>query len=281
MNIKLLLYLFFGISLFSCSLFESDNNDEVVARVGDKILLKEDLKNLISSTNQEDSLSIVNSYIDNWVKEQLLLQKALQNLDDSQSDFEEQLENYKNSLIIFAYENQLIKQKLDTNVSFQDIKSYYKENKTNFELKREIAQLKFVKILNTAPKLDSVKYWLFEEGTNNGYSLNEYCAQFAIKCHLDSSMWLDNSTLFLALKNAGDSTLKFETKMGESIISDSLNTIIMTVFDKKKIGEYSPISYVKDQIKSILINKRKIELISTVKKEIYEEATLKKRYEIY
>ena len=270
----LILFLFFG-----CSLIESNPDEEVLAKVGDQYLVKKDLVNLVpSGSEQEDSIAIIKNYIENWVREQLLLKKALQNLDEEEYNFQEQLENYKNSLIIFTYENQLIKQKLDTNISSTEIRAYYTENKDNFELREDLFQLRFVQMLNTAPSKDSVEYWLFEALENVNVQLSEYCTQFALGCHLDSSMWIEKSTLVEYIAQSND---ELALARGKNTIQDSLKTSVIQLYNQKNSGSIAPISYVSDQIKSILINKRKIELIQTVKSQIYEDATLKRKYEVY
>tara|TARA_B100000508_G_C11416208_1_gene255892 strand:+ start:184 stop:1023 length:840 start_codon:yes stop_codon:yes gene_type:complete len=276
---KSILFSFLISLFFGCSFLESDPDEDAIARVGDQYLLKRNLSNLVPIESEKgDSTAIVKNYIDNWVREQLLLQKAQQNLDEEEYNFQEQLENYRNSLIIFAYENQLIKQKLDTNVSDAEIREYYKENKDNFELREELYQLRFVQLLNTAPSKDSVEFWLFEAKENVNAQLNEYCTQFALGCHLDSSFWIEKSTL-VQLIDLSHATLSLN--FGKNRIQDSIKTSVIQLYGLKSSGSIAPISYVSDQIKSILINRRKIELIQSVKAQIYEDATLKRKYEVY
>lgn len=278
---KIALFVLLAISFFGCSLIESNPEEDVLARVGDHYLLKGELENLVPlETEVEDSITLVKNFIDSWIREELLLQKALQNLDEDQYNFQEQLENYKNSLVIFAYENQLIKQKLDTNVSDREIANYYAENKDNFELREDVFQIRFVQMLNTAPAKDSVSYWLFDEPYNADNQLNEYCTQFAIGCHLDTSIWIERSTLNQSI---GEESMAntVNLNLGKNTIEDSLKTSIIQLYNRRLNGTIAPISYVSDQIKSILINKRKIELIQSVKAQIYEDATLKGKYEVY
>ena len=78
----------FVITISSCSLIEKDNEEQIVARVEDKQLLLSDLDNLVpEGIAKEDSLLIVTNFIQNWVKENLILQKAELNLKQNQKDF--------------------------------------------------------------------------------------------------------------------------------------------------------------------------------------------------
>ena len=57
---------------------KSSPSDEVkVARVFDKYLYLKDIRELVpAGTNKEDSVMLVKNFIDNWLKKNLVLQKA-------------------------------------------------------------------------------------------------------------------------------------------------------------------------------------------------------------
>lgn len=278
---KLLLSILLCVVFFSsCSWLSSKDKKEAIASVGDEYLYLEDIEPIVVNLPKEDSATKVNSYIDSWVKEQLLLQKAMENLTEQQVNFDKQLKNYKNSLLIYTFENELIKQKLDTLVTDRELRSYYTSNLSNFKLTEEVLQVKFVKFINSAPKQDSVNYWLFnDENEEAEQKLTEYCTQFASNCHLDTSIWVSFTKIKEIVQLPADKNLYLSN--GKNEFSDSLQTSLLLVYQKKEEGETAPFSFVKSQLKSILLNKRKIQLIAKVKDEIFEDATLNEEYEIY
>lgn len=262
----------------ACKLFNNEEGENALARVGEEYLYLEDIDGL-ATANDEDSAQIVKSYIDNWVKEQLLLRKAIQNLPDNQVNFEKQLENYRRSLIIYAYEKQLLRQKLDTLITPDQIEVYYRNNKESFELREDIVQIRMVMMRNSAPNQDSVKLWLFGRDSSQVARLVDYCTGFADKCVLDTAEWVS-----LNLLNSYLPERKFSLQsisLGKNIIEDSLKTVVIDVFDKMGRGERSPVSFVTDQIKSILKNQRRLKLLAEVRKQIFEDASLKNMYEVY
>jgi len=276
----LFFYVIVVIGFSSCELFEPKDDREVIARVGDNYLYEEDVEDLKVEDDSAGTAVLIQKYIDNWVKEQLLLKKALQNLSEEQVDFEAQLNNYKNSLLIYAYENLLVKQKLDTNISKTQLKAYYKNNEQNFKLKEQLIKGKLVQLLNSAPMQDSLNLWIFHEGDKYTRQLNEYCTQFTMNCHLDTSEWIPFSTI----RNLLPLTYQVEQidiNLGKNVLSDTMQTTVINVMNQRFPGQLAPLSYVSDQIKSIIRNKRKLQLLSKAREEIYEEATLKKQYEIY
>ena len=118
-----------------------------MAKVYDDYLYESDIKGLVSSgTLPKDSLVITRSFIESWVRQRLIIQQAEKNLTSAQMDFTKQLENYKNSLTIYAYENALIQQKLDTLITEEETENYYDANQQNFLLKDNIVQVQYVKL---------------------------------------------------------------------------------------------------------------------------------------
>lgn len=267
--------------LSSCSLFEQGDDNAFIASVGDDYLLLSEIDEITIDQSSEDSAQIASTYIDNWIKEKLLLQTALLNLKESDVNFEKQLENYRNSLLIYAYENELIKQKLDTVVTETQLKRYYSNNQQNFELRQDLLKARVFKYLNSAPKQDSLVYWLKSGSEKYDLKLSEYCAQFAIRCDYDTANWIALTTIKSLLpKQYNRSDFNYQ-KREINIYQDTIETLIVEVIDERVTGKIAPIAFVKNQIVEIIRNRRRLELISRVKEEIFEEATLKKEYEIF
>lgn len=265
----------------ACGFFSGNSNEEVIARVGDHYLTEEMLYESISLKGVDDSSTLIENYIDSWVKEQLLIQKAMQNLSTDEVNFEKQLESYRNSLIIYTYENKLVEQKLDTSVSDADVDQYYQENKSNFDLNERLYKGRYIKLINTAPRQDSLKYWLFSNLSDFNLNLADYCTQFASNCQLDTNQWIPISTFATIFPSKSSTELIEDLSLGVNIISDSTTTLLLDLKAIINAGEAAPVEYVKGQIKGIIRNKRRLKLIANAKQEIYEEATLKKKYDVY
>ena len=99
----------------SCTKLETRNKEKSLARVMEKNLYPSDIRDIFPrNVSPEDSLLIQQNYVDEWVKKQLILQKAELNLTEEQKDVRQQIEEYRSSLLIYKYEQNLILQKLDT-----------------------------------------------------------------------------------------------------------------------------------------------------------------------
>ena len=97
----------------SCSLLDSNNHEDPVARVFEQYLYPSDISDAIpTGTSIQDSIILAKRYVDNWVKDQLMLHRAEQALTEEQKDFEKQIAEYHRSLVIFSYRQKLLQQKL-------------------------------------------------------------------------------------------------------------------------------------------------------------------------
>ena len=113
-NKTILFPVFFCITM-SCNEFIPDN-EEVIARVGSKYLYKNDLINELSNyTNNTDSLIKLKSLIDDWARNELLIQQAKLNFsEDDIFKLEVLVDNYRKDLYANTYINWAISKSLDT-----------------------------------------------------------------------------------------------------------------------------------------------------------------------
>ena len=133
----------------SCQNFRNGNDDRVVATVYDKALHQSDLQGIMyEGISTNDSIVKAKAFIDNWIRRQLLIHQAENNINKSELDFSKEIEEYRNSLIIYKYEEMLIEQKLDTVISEAEIARYVRDNKAD-EMSKET--IRFI-ILNMRKK---------------------------------------------------------------------------------------------------------------------------------
>src|ERR1043165_2158528 len=189
---KQLVFAACALLLFSCGPGKDADKDKVVvARADKEYLYLDDLKDLVPpGTPAKDSAELMRKYIETWIRESLVIQKAEANLAEEQKNVEKQLKDYRNSLITYAYEKELVKQKLDTIVSDAEIEEYYNNNQADFELKDNIIKVIYVKVDKKAPGIDKLKKWYRSDNMKDREQLASYCHQFAANFFLDDSSWL-------------------------------------------------------------------------------------------
>ena len=274
------LSLFFLILISSCGNSSTDSKEKSIARVGDSYLYPSDIKD-ISLKSKEDSVEIVKKYINNWIHETLLLQHAEKNLTEDKKKFDKRVEDYRKSLVTYQYESELVKQKLDTIVSDDEIGKYYEENKSNFELKDNIIKVIYVKVNKKAPKLEKVKEWYKSNDVKDKDALASYCHQYAENFFLDENNWLlfDDVLKEIPMKLYDKEQFLQNNRTIETQDSTFYYFANIKGFMIKK--GTSPLSFEKEDIRNIILNKRKVELIKKMREDIYNEAEQNKSFEIY
>ena len=143
----------------SCKYFKNTGDDSgIIARVNKKYLYVSDLRKVLpKKLSKSDSTQYAQNYINNWIRQQLMLEKAESNLSKDQKDFQILIDEYRNSLLLFTYEKELVRQKLDTVVTLAQIEKYYNENQEQFKLKYNIINVRYVRVPVKAPDLAKLK----------------------------------------------------------------------------------------------------------------------------
>lgn len=260
----------------------SNQDGTILARVHDSYLFATDLENVIpENTNPHDSIVLVKNYVSNWVQTNLMAQQAQKNLTDEQLDFSQQLEDYRNSLIIYSYERELINQNLDTIVSESEIENYYSTHLGDFELKESIAKVLYA-IFEEDPVLETE----FEQTFNLPDtllldSLESFCETHAQSYFLDTANWIIFSELQELVPIEDYSRDLFLKGQRFFSIAKSNNIYMLRFVDFKIKDDTSPLAFKHDDIQNIIVNKRKMVLVKKVRNDIYYKALQNNEFEIY
>jgi hypothetical protein len=266
--------------LSSCSFFER-TDDILLARVGDSYLYKSDLDSYKNSGfSNTDSLAFVEQYIQNWAKEELLLEKALLNINQEELEIEKRIEDYRRSLLIHAYEQRLIQQSLDTLIQQQSLNSYYNQHSDDYVLAEKIVKVMFVKASNMAPKLDSLQEWVFDKDSIEADKIEAYCHQYAKRFYYNADEWLTWSDFKNVIPSEFDISI-LETQKNTMSLKDSLDVYLIRLYERQEQGEIAPIEYVQEEIKSILLNQQKLKTIDRIQSKLLEDAKQLKQFEVY
>ncbi|HUM45456.1 MAG TPA: hypothetical protein PLD84_00915 [Chitinophagales bacterium] len=275
-----LLLLLFG----SCSYFGSSDKEEIpVARVYDKYLYQTELEGIgRGAARPEDSIQVVKNYVDSWIRHNLMLRYAQDNLPEEEKVLNEQLRDYRESLLIYLYEKELLNDKLDTVVQEQDIVQYYSDHKETFELKQSIAQVKYIMLrMDARVKLDSVRIWMRKTTPDNYPKLRGFCNEYAVRYSITDSVWYNKDELAAFLPVGKFNADNAQLNRSYLEIPDSGYAYLMKFEDFRIKGSDAPINFVREEITSIILNKRKLSFISTIHKSIYDEALKKNNFETF
>ena len=269
----------------ACRLIGNQPEVEVIALAYDKYLYRSELAGVVpDGVSTADSLEITQQYIDNWVRQQVLLHHAQGNLPKDKMDFEKQLENYRNSLIIYEYESELIRQKLDTIVSDEEIRTFYNENESNFQLRENIVRVSYVKIprgYENSPQAKKAKQYLMSSKSGDMEKLIELCDKSTISCRPDDENWIVFNDLMRELPLEIYDQENFLKNRSFHETGDSLFIYLIRFNDYKTMESTSPLSLEVNRIRNMILNMRKQKLINRMQEEVFQEALKNKEFEIF
>lgn len=256
--------------------------DEPVAQVGNHYLYASDIANMLpDNASKQDSILLADDYINKWIKQQLIIQKANENLTDKQKDVSKQLEEYRNSLIIYRYKNELLKQRMDTLVSAAQIEEYYNQHKQTFKLDRSIVKAVFIKMPSDIAEPNLIKQMLDDTSEEGRNELRDYCMQYAKNFEIALDNWIDiqvlNRNLPETINNADD----FLTGNAIKEMYDSNYYYLVSVQDYILANDLAPLEFVENNIKNLILNQRKIEFLKELENNIYTEGERQKKFKIY
>lgn len=248
-------------------------SDPVVARAFDDELLWSDLRAVVPmGIPAGDSTDIADRFIANWLREQVIIHQAEANLADGQKDFEAQLAEYRKGLLIYAYEEALVRQKLDTVVSSEDVRAYYDTNQADFALKETIVRFRWAKV-NEADRRTRkrLEQWFLSGQAGDMGELERWLAERGQSFFNDASnTWTPLSVLSARVPEgpwAGGSLVD-----GRSVVQHEAGTYFVDILEHRSLNTPAPIELVVPDIRAIIINKRKLRLIADMREDLYREA---------
>ncbi len=268
----------------SCQYFQPKQvePERIIAKVGDKVLSEKNLLALTpSNLSLQDSSKYAEKFVSDWIKKQLMIQKAEESIDFNEAQIQRKVLDYQYALMVHELEERYIDTNLNKDVSEQEITSYYNEKSENFILRQNLAKCVYFKIPNKAPQVwrlrralrnypaDTVKVW-------------EYASEHAIKAFTEDSVWIkfDDVLLETPLKDISNKT-QFLKSNSSVEVSDEDFIYFLKIFDYKLVGEVTPLEFIRENVKDIILNKRKIALKKDLEKKIYDEAVQNNAFEIY
>lgn len=263
MKQKLFVLIINIVILTSCSYIEKQieqyENDDIVAIVEDKYLYKDDINNLVpQGTNSTDSAAIIESYIQRWATNALMLKNAERNV-SNQVEINKMVEDYRQRLIIHNYQQEMVNQKIDIPTD-EEALEFYNTHKESFILEDVIVKGASITLPNNI-KTDKIQN-KFKKLNDNLEDIEKYALQYAT----DYVLFIEN---WMPINNVIDEKTINITKIGQYEHKDSLHTTFISITDYMNIGEIAPFEFIKEDVKHVLYDQQKMDYLNNFGKELY------------
>jgi hypothetical protein len=269
------LIFFLPFVFFSCS---NNSNSKVLASVYNIDLKESDVLDKMP-VNIEDSAFFTSSYIDKWIRRQILLHHANINIRDKSERIQEAVKRYEESLIINDYQQQLLNQKFDTLVELDEVLNYYEINKKKYSLNKNVFKGRFIIVDKFAPNIKRL-YKIFR--SNNLEDINEltnYCILYSKEYYLNDSSWIYFDQIKKKLP-ADITSNNYLLNTRFDVFEDEKLLYLLEIRNYKFKGDLSPFEIEKEKIKSLILNRKKIKYLDQLENDLIINAKALKKIKI-
>ena len=256
--------------------------DAVVARVGEHRLMRSELAAYIpAGVSSEDSLALAQSYIKSWAEELIFLDMAEKHLSAEEKDVTKDLEDYRRTLLKYRYEERYINDRLDTLISDEAVRNYYREHMDKFLLDRPLLKVRYMIIPADSRSLKTIRELMSSDDAMDAIAADSLAFTAALRYVDSSDAWMD--AIILARELGTDEVSMMSALRNRTIEfkgDDGLLRVAYVV-DMVQKGSPAPLDYCEERIKDVLLSARKHELVGGLERDLLNDALAKGKFVIY
>jgi hypothetical protein len=267
----------------SCDFIKKTDGSNPVARFNENYLYEDDINDLVSEdTSKQDSILLIQNFINRWATQQLFVDGAKLNLsEEKQAAFDKLVVQYKNDLYSKAYIEALVKRSIDIAVSIDEAEAYYTNNKEVFKLNEELIKFRYIHLDENIINYANIRKQFRRYNKIDKKILDSISIQFK-SYSFNDSIWIKLTQVIKKIPAVNSENKNQLLKKSNFVqLKDSLGVYLMQINDVLVRNDTAPLEYVKPTIDQIVINKRKLELIKELEKDITKDAIKNKQFEIY
>ena len=256
--------------------------DAVVARVGEHRLMRSELTAFIpAGVSSEDSLALAQSYIKSWAEDLIFLDMAEKHLSAEEKDVTKDLEDYRRTLLKYRYEERYINDRLDTLISDEAVRNYYREHMDKFRLDRPLLKVRYMIIPADSRSLKTIRELMSSDDAMDAIAADSLAFTAALRYVDSSDAWMD--AIILARELGTDEVSMMSALRNRTIEfkgDDGLLRVAYVV-DMVQKGSPAPLDYCEERIKDVLLSARKHELVGGLERDLLNDALAKGKFVIY
>lgn len=242
-----------------------------VISVGDEKLYREDIDALLTAGKiVGDSAKYIEEYLVSWAQERMLYNVAKRNVRQDER-MQRMVEEYRRSLLLNSYQEQLISQKLGSEITDEQLREFYEENKHLFRAEEALVRGVFIKVPYDSPDVKKLREWCEDDSIEARDNLEKYSITNALSYDSFIDEW-HMLSMYAAKMPITEAALQDKVKKNKTYEhKDSTGIYLLSVRDIIKEGEMLPYDAAIYDVKGLVINSMKAEFWENVKKNLYHE----------
>lgn len=267
--------------LQECRGVKKDSDRTPVVATSQHVLYLDEIRAAIPThLNQEDSVKAAQSYIDNWVKETLVYEAAQENLAES-PEIRKMVEDYHKSLMVYEYQEQVLLEKLKTEVSDEEIAQYYEKNAHRFLSSQHLVKGIFIKLPAHSSSTKTIKSLYRKTDEASIEKLDLSCLQNAEIYEVFRSEWMTLDDVMDYIPYNMNDQAKFLKSKDYLEVEDENYAYLLKIDEYILAGNPEPLEFVSNRIKNIIINSHKTAFLRQLENEMKQEAEQKGQITYY
>lgn len=279
-----LLIPFLLIFAVACQNADSDTDRKAVARAGDRVLYLDQIPTglVVSGMSQSDSISAVQSYIRQWSRKELLALRAEENLTpEYKAEVNRQLNEMRNNLLIYQYQQQLIIQKMDTTVSDSELQDYYVSNLSTFTLTTNLVKALYIKVPSGMSETDRIRKLYRSQEAADMQELEAICTQNGLLYDDFNDEWINFTQLLLEVPLESDNQEQWLERNSSVELRDDRYSYFLAIREYRLRNSVAPFEYIRSQVRTIILNNRRNDFLQKLEDGIYNEAVSNNTLKLY
>jgi len=268
--------------LFSTCLSPEKSKDRVVlAKIaGETVYLDDALEGMPKGLAAKDSANYVRDYLNNRIKDILVYKVAEKNVAQTK-DIDKMVENYRRSLIIYEYQQQMLNEKFQSQVSDEEVKAFYEKNRNRFIANQHLVKGLFLKVPKNAPNISQIKSWCRKPDSKTLQKIDAYCVQNASIYNYFMEQWTPLDDVLGNIPKFTEDRTGFLSRTHNFEATDSTFCYLLYIDHYVLKGETAPYDFIKPTVVSVMLNTRKTEFLRQFEQGLITKAKEKGELKIY
>ncbi len=278
-HFKLFIFFVGLVSIIGCDRLKGDmTRGQLLAEVGSQQLYLSDIAGVVPpGLTIADSTQILSDFVDRWVRDAAVSEEALSQLGES-PDIERLVEQYRTSLARDRYETSIASERIDTAVTQDQLLQTYENSKAGLSAKQDLLRAMLIKMPSPVPDKENFEEaWKGFEEPEQWATCLEMAKEYSSLAFLDGEKWYSAAEIEALLPNGSSGSIK----KGSSVAKGDGHVYYLRVIELVKQGEVTPLPYVRERLRKIILEQRKSTFLGAYTEELYQAARTQNRVKIY
>ena len=249
-------------------------SDTTIARAGGKELRMKDVRSVVpQGLSGDDSAAFMQVYVDRWVVRQLKLEEAETLFSSSADDIDRMVEEYRQALLIKKLDQHYVDRSIDTLFTEAEIADYYHAHKADFKLDRTIVKGRIVQFGTGYRQAAKLKTLMAAKSGAQQQDFSDICEKNDFTVSDFRDQWVDFSEFLSYLPTLR--TRNYDSVLASTAVQEMRDNYSRYYFQIDAVmreGEPIPLERLRENIRRILFNRRKGEIIRQHEEELCTRA---------